>query len=174
MNKKDFVASLRIEPVSKQHDRASFNCGDHTLNDYLQRYARQNDQKNIARCFVAVDKTNTVFGFYTLSSSKIGFAELPKKFSRQLPRYPVPAALIGELATDLSVQGKGLGARLLIDALQRIVRAAGEIGIKVLLVDALSGDARAFYEKFGFIPFPDQKMTLFIPMETIRQLVFGK
>ena len=173
MNKTDFVASLRIGPIDAHHDRSSFTCGDDGLDDYLQRYARQNDQKNIARAYVAVDEAHTVFGYYTLSASKVGFEVLPEKIARKLPRYPVPAALIGKLATHVSVQGGGLGARLLIDALSRIVRASDEVGIKVVLVDALSDAAKAFYKHFGFIELPDQKMTLFIPIETIKKLALS-
>lgn len=170
MDKTDFVASLRIEPIDAHHDRSSFTCGDDSLDDYLQRYARQNDRKNLARAFVAVDEAHTIFGYYTLSACKVGFTALPERMARQLPRYPVPAALIGKLATHVSVQGDGLGARLLIDALSRIVRASDEVGIKVVLVDALSAAAKAFYQHFGFIELADEKMTLFIPIETVRKL----
>jgi GNAT superfamily N-acetyltransferase len=170
VNKTDFVASLRIEPIDAHHDRSSFTCADASLDEYLQRYARQNHQKNIARAYVAVDEDHSVFGYYTLSASRVGFENLPEAIARKLPRYPVPAALIGKLATHVSVQGGGLGARLLIDALTRILGASDEVGIKVILVDALSDTAKAFYQHFGFIELPDQKMTLFIPIETVRKL----
>ncbi len=84
--------------------------------------------------------------------------------------YPIPAALIGKLAIDISVQGHGLGARLLIDALGRILRAASEIAVKVVLVDALTEEAKAFYQHFGFVEFKEQPMTLFLPIETVGAL----
>lgn len=106
------------------------------------------------------DDADRVFGCYTLSAANVTFEEL----------HPVPAALIGKLAIDVSIQGKGLGARLLIDALRRIVRASSDVAIKVVLVDALTNQTIAFYRHFGFAEFDDQPMTLYLPMKTIGKL----
>ena len=101
-----------IEAISRQHLRDRFDCGQPPLNEYLLRYARQNDDNNIAKAFVAVDDDNRVLGYYCISSASVEFKELPEDIVKGLPHYPVPAALIGRLACDKSIQGKGLGARL--------------------------------------------------------------
>ncbi len=158
---------LRIEHLQKHHIRNRFDCGESTLNDYLVQYARQNDERNIARTFVAVASDACVQGFYTISAADIEFSECPDKFTKHLPKYPLPAARIGQLAVDRSTQGHGLGARLLIDALQRIYTTSDEIGIKIILVDALNEKACAFYTHFGFVSLPGNEFRLFLPVETV-------
>lgn len=69
------------------------------------------------------------------------------------------------------MQGKGLGARLLINALHRILTISQEIGIKVVLVDAKNDTAHKFYSHHGFVPLHDEPMTLFLPMETIYEAI---
>ena len=39
----------RISSLDKQHDRRQFDCGDATLNEYLQRFARQNHERGGAK-----------------------------------------------------------------------------------------------------------------------------
>ena len=165
---KDRLSSIMIEPLSKTHKRKSFSCGNQELDNYLQRYARQNDTKNIAKCFVAVN--DVVLAYYTLSASSIEFESLPTKLSRQLPHYPVPAALLGKLAVDESARGIRLGEKCLIDALQRTTNVANDMAIKALLVDAVDTTARQFYLHYGFIELPGQAHKLFLPIETIREL----
>lgn len=167
---KDQLSTLRIEPISRHHVRKDFNCGEPDLDEYLRRYARQNDERNIARSFVAIDECNAVIGYYSLSTSSIEFEQIPKEYTKQLPGYPVPAALIGRLAVDLRLAGQGLGSRLLIDALQRIASASIKIAVKVVLVDAIDSKAKNFYLHFGFIELPGLAHKLFLPIETILQL----
>ncbi len=166
----DHINGLRIEPISKIHNRKNFCCGKPPLDEYLHRYARQNDEKNIAKSFVAIDEENNVVGYYSLCTASIEFEELPEAIRNQLPNYPVPAVLIARLAVDENVHGQGLGAKLLINALQRILTASAEIAIKAVLVDAIDDEAIKFYRHFEFIELPDQDLKLFLPIETIQQL----
>jgi predicted GNAT family N-acyltransferase len=160
----------RIEPIAQSHHRKGFNSGKPELDDYLQRFARQNDEKNIARTFVAITEAGDVLGYYSLSTASISFATLTEDLQKALPAYPVPAALIARLAVDRSMKGQGLGAGLLIDALHRIVRAAEEIAVKVIMVDAKDHEARSFYQHYGFIELPEQPLKLFLPIETVNTL----
>lgn len=159
-----------IEPISKNHHRNNFSCGKPALDEYLYRFARQNDEKNIAKTFVAVDVQNNVVGYYSLCTASIEFEEIPEEVRKQLPNYPIPAALIARLAVDEKYRGQGMGAMLLVDALQRIVTASAELAVKVILVDAMDEEARNFYKHFEFIELPDQDLKLFLPIETIQQL----
>jgi len=160
----------RIEPISRSHQRKGFDCGKPELNDYLLRFARQNDEKNIARTFVALNQEDKVIGFYSLSTASIGFETLPDALQKSLPAYPIPAALIARLAVDVSARGHGLGAQLLIDALHPITRAADEIAVKVIMVDAKDNEARSFYGHYGFKELPGQRFKLFLPIETVKTL----
>lgn len=160
-----------IEPIAKEHNRKAFTCKKPSLANYLQKHARQNDEKNIAKSFVAVDENNTVHGYYSLCTSSIEFEELPENLKKNIPKYPIPAALIAKLAVDLNSEGKGLGTRLLIDALQRIHRTSEQLAIKVVLVDAIDEEAAGYYLHFGFIQLPRHELKLFLPIETISQLL---
>lgn len=161
---------FKLEPIKKHHRRETFDCGDPAINEFLKKFARQNDERDIAKTFVAVDAEQKVLGYYSVSAASLEFSGLPGAVAAQLPRYPVPAARIGRLAVDRSVQDSGLGARLLIDALKRIYLSSGQVAVKVVLVDALNEPARAFYEHFGFIPLPGEQFKLFLPIETMAGL----
>jgi GNAT superfamily N-acetyltransferase len=111
----------------------------------------------------------TIAGYYTLSSTSVQLGELPEQTVRKLPRYPlVPATLVGRLAVDRRQQGKGYGRFLLADALYRAARS--EIASFAVIVNAKDDNARRFYERESFLPFPDQPMKLFRPMADIRRL----
>lgn len=167
----DRIEELRIEPISKSHNRQDFNSSRSSLNEYLKKHARQNDVKNIAKTYIAANAENKILGYYSLSTSSIEFEELPEGFAKQLPHYPVPAALIARLAVDSRVEGQGLGPRLLIEALQQILSVSNEMAIKVVLVDAIDEEAKGFYLHFGFIELPGHDLKLFLPIETIEQLL---
>lgn len=161
---------LTLEPINKRHRRGAFDCGDHSLNEFLRKFARQNDARNISKTIVAIDADNYVRGFYSVSAAAIEFSEVPDDLARRIPKYPIPAARIGRLAVDRPVQGSGLGAQLLLDALKRIYLSSSQLAIKVVLVDALNDQARAFYEHFGFMRLPGEESRLFLPIETIAGL----
>ena len=80
----------------------------------------------------------------------------------------MPATLLGRLAIDRTHQGKGYGRFLLADALFRAARS--EIASFAVVVEAKDDNARRFYERESFLPFPDQPMKLFLPMADIRTL----
>lgn len=159
----DFVA------IDKKHQKDTFDCGYLILNDYLKKYARQNQNKGIAKAFVAlpISENLKIDGYYTVSASVIEYESLPASYQRGMPAYPVPAVLIGKLAVDNSVKGQGLGRELLADALFRAVRASQEIAIYAVRVDAIDLKAKEFYLKHEFVPFQDNQLSLFLPMEAI-------
>lgn len=155
-----------IEPLSKRHKRDDFDCGEASLNEFLKKYARQNSAKNFGRTFVAVLPEETkVLGYYTLASGSVAFEVVPEK----LPRYPIPTAHLGRLATDLKMRGQGLGELLLVDALRRAVRVAAEIGIYAVELYALTENAKRFYLKYGFVELKDDDKHLYLPIETLRK-----
>ncbi len=164
---------LVIAPLDKQHERKAFDCGEHSLNQYLQRYASQDIRRRVNRVFIAspADKPKQIIGYYSLSAGSLHAADLPEDRQRRLPRYPVPVALLGRLAVTKSHQGQGLGSVLLADALRRIAHASRVMAVYAVVVDALDDRAARFYRQFGFIPLPSQSLKLFLPMESVSALV---
>jgi GNAT superfamily N-acetyltransferase len=161
--------ALRVEVLGPQHDRTVFESGVEPLDRYFRVQAGQDARKNMAAPFVLVLPDGIIGGYYTLSATGVNLADLPAQITRKLPRYPlVPATLLGRLAVDRRHQGKGYGRFLLADALFRSVRS--EIASFAVIVDAKGGNARRFYERESFLPFPDQPMRLFRPMADIAAL----
>jgi ribosomal protein S18 acetylase RimI-like enzyme len=152
-----------LEPLGKQHDRSTFSCGEAELDEWFRRRAGQDERRNIARVFVAVDSELGVVGFYSLSSFKLDFDDLPETIARKLPRYDgIPAALIGRLVRDIRVRGKGVGDLLVADAVRRILSAARSLAVFAIMVDAKDERAAIFYERLGFRRFPLRPNRLFL------------
>lgn len=157
---------------SKAHDRAAFSCGAPDLDRYIREHASQDVKRDVARVFVALQAGKpTVCGYYSLSATSFQRDRLPADQAKRLPRYPVPAALLGQLAVDDGMKGKGLGAFLLMDALNRILLATQTLAVHALIVDAKDDAAAAFYGKYGFISFTGGGRRLFLPVATIQKLI---
>lgn len=162
-------APFRIAELRAGLDRALFNSGSAPLDRYFTQQVTQDIRRRIAACFVALTPDDQVAGFYTLASASVLLAELPTTIRQKLPRYPsVPAVCKGRLAIDLKFRGRGLGAALLADALDRSTRS--EIAAYALVVDAKDEQAAAFYSHHGFIALPDSPMKLFLPLKTVQGL----
>ena len=160
-----------VEPLSKLHDRETFDCGEENLNIFLKRFARQNDAKGFSRTFVAVRPGEPkILGYYTLASGSFGFDLVPE----DLPRYPVPVIHLGRLAVDRASQGMRLGQALLFHALERSTNIADQLGIYAVEVYALNRSAKDFYLTFGLTELADDKFHLYIPIKTIKKLLSTK
>ena len=162
----------RIAALGKSHDRATFDCGSAALDRYLHQQARQDAEKSVAAPFVLIKPPALrVLGYYTLSASLVNASELPDTLAKKLPRYPqLPVTLLGRLAVDQSMKGKGIGQFLLLDALRRSLEAAVNVAAMAVLVDAKDATAEAFYRHFSFLPLQQQPRRLFLPMQTVAGL----
>lgn len=160
----------QISLLDSRFERADFDCGQPSLDEYLKKYATQNMKKGYAMTFVATQGENRkVVGYYSASASAIEFVNLPENLKKGLPRYPAPAMLIGQLAVARSVQGQGLGEVLLMHALSRALRISTEMAIYAVRVDASDEPARQFYLKYGFVPLQDAPLSLLLPLRTIKE-----
>jgi GNAT superfamily N-acetyltransferase len=160
-----------IEPLGK-HDRATFSCGVTALDDWFRLRAGQDEKRNAARVFVAIDDQLGIVGFYSLSSFTLAVADLPPEQAKRLPRYDViPAALIGRLARDERVRGEGVGDVLLADAVRRVIGAARSLAVFAIVVEATDEKAATFYRDFGFAPFPSRPLRLFMPASEAAEAV---
>jgi predicted GNAT family N-acyltransferase len=148
------------------HDRAAFHCGVPALDDYLHKYAAQQNSKGISTVFVIVDDAvpSKILGFYTLSAAQIDVQELSDTERKKMPRYPVPCFRLGRLARDIESRKAGLGEVLIGCAVDRCLHARSLVGAYTLLVDAKDEKAKSFYVRYGFIPCVDTSMTLYLPL----------
>ena len=165
---------FRIEVLGSEHERDRFSCGIPDLDSYLRERATQEARRHIAAAFVLLEASPAVLGFYTLSQQVISLEDIPIETARRLPRYPLlPATLIGRLAVDGPRQGEGLGELLLMDALLRSWEAAQTVASYALRVDATDERARQFYLRYDFMPFPNDRLKLFLPMAVLDRLFGG-
>lgn len=151
---------------SKNHDCAAFDCGNPELNDYLLRRATQDRRRNLSQVYVLVDtdEPDVVLGYYTLSAAQVEANQLSEEEKRKLPRYPIPCFRMGRFAIQQSTQGQGLGKTLLGCVVDRCLQARKDIAAYAIVVDAKDGNARSFYEHFGFTAFADRPLSLYLPM----------
>lgn len=156
------MTSYATSPIAATDATAGFASGVHALDDYFRRHAAANDAAGVGRAYVlrraSTDPAEwpAVLGFYTLSMALIESAQASEVLQQKLPKYPLPVALIGRLAVDARVARRGLGERLLIDALRRVVDAAALIGCVGIIVDAKDEAAEAFYAKYDFTTVSDE------------------
>lgn len=138
------------EPIAKRHPRETFDCGDAELNAYLQKFARQNHESGGAKTFLAIHRVNgRVLGFYSLAPAVARYEQTPDSVRKGLARHEVPGFRLARLATDVSVQGLGLGTQLLLAAGTRCLKVASDVGGVALYIDAKTPKAAAWYEGLG-------------------------
>jgi GNAT superfamily N-acetyltransferase len=158
------------EPLTTHHALDGFDCGETSLNDWLQRRALQNQQSGATRTFVSIDTNGKVQAYYALASSAIAPASATGRFRRNMPD-PIPVVVLARLAIAKPHQSHGFGRALFQDAGRRVVQAADTIGIRGLLVHALSDEAKAFYLALGLDPSPLEPMTLMVTIADLKAAV---
>src|SRR3989441_8958708 len=151
----------RIEKLRRDHAVDPFDCGQEALNRFLVRYAFPNQQAEASQTYVAL-MGDEVAGFYTLVVAQVEYDAAPQRLGKGLARHPIPLMLLARLAVATSWQGKGLGSGLVKDAMMRTLQAADIAGIRALAVHAKDDEARAFYERFGFVQAPTDPYHLFV------------
>ncbi len=157
------------EPLSDRHQIGEFVSGVVSLDDWLKRRAYKNQAADASRTFVACEAAKVV-GYYALASGGVEIAASPGRFRRNMPE-PIPVVVLGRLAVSLSHKGQGLGRALFRDSAKRVLHAADSIGIRGILVHAISEDAKAFYIALGFDPSPLEPMTLMVTLADLRGAV---
>jgi len=156
---------MQILPLTGNHNRQSFDCGQVELNSWLRQVARQHQDKGLSKTFIAIqdEEPTGICGFYALSLAEIDRRFLPEAYQKKLPQR-IPGVRLGRLAVDLRYQKKGLGELLLVDAISRARRIHQDASVVGLFVDALDDYASAFYRHYGFLNIPDNPILLVYPI----------
>ena len=152
-----------------QHQIGDFNSGVASLDDWLKRRALANQASGAARTFV-VCEADKVVGYYALAFGAVNVAAAPGRLRRNMPD-PIPVVVLARLAVDRAYQGRSLGRALVRDAARRVVHAADAIGIRGIIVHAISEDAKAFYLALGFELSPIEPMALMVTLTDIRKIL---
>jgi len=163
------VPLSRPEPLSEAHELNDFISGETSLDDWLKRRAWPNQVSGASRTFV-IAEGRRVIGYYALASGAITVSIGVGRFRRNMPD-PIPVVVLGRLAINRSQQGRGLGRALFRDCAMRVAHAAEAIGIRGIVVHAISEQAKAFYLALGFDPSPGEPMTLMVTLADIRELL---
>jgi GNAT superfamily N-acetyltransferase len=153
-------------PLTALHDLTGFTSGIASLDAWLLRRARTNQVIGASRTYILCDGAR-IAGYYALASGSISVAETPGRFRRNMPD-PIPVVVLGRLAIDRAYQGRGLGRDLVRDCALRVTHAAETLGIRGIVVHALSDEAKAFYLAVGFDVSPHDPMTLMVTLADIR------
>ena len=157
------------QPIHERHNVGAFNSGVLVLDDWLRRRARANQATGASRTYVVCDD-NRVVAYYALASGAVETEHATGRVRRNMPD-PIPVAVLARLAIEQNCQGRGLGRALVKDAARRVVQAAEIIGIRALVVHAISPEAQAFYLAVGFEPSRLQAMTLMATLADIQAVL---
>ena len=152
-----------VGPLDDQ-DLDEFSCGNEELDEWLRRHARTATGHG-TRTYVLVDDAGSVVGYFAVAPHFLVRVDAPPRLARGAPQQ-IPAILLAKLALDTSLQGQGLGAELLIHALETMVSAAQRAGGRIVLVDAIDDRAREFYEHHDFVLLPGHDLRLVMKLST--------
>ena len=144
------MSVYRSEHLGGHHDLSGFDSGNNTLDGWLRRTARHAEAANTGRTFVGAEPGSlVVVGSFTLAAHLLRRADVPKSVGHGAPDA-IPAVLLARMALHRSLQGRGLGGQLLLDALERAVDASARAAARLVVVDAIDDQAAAFYQRYGF------------------------
>lgn len=160
------MALLAPVLLHAQHQTDQFSCGVASLDAWLKRRALKNQIQGASRTYVACQGERVV-AYYAIASGAVTCNEATGRLRRNMPD-PIPVVVLGRLGVDSSLHGQGLGRSLVRDAALRILQAADVIGIRGMTVQALSDDARVFYEHMGFEPSPLDPNLLMITLADLK------
>lgn len=161
---------MLIEPLTRGHDRKSFDCGDDEVTAFLREKALQDQERDLSRTSVLVDaerSSRNIAGYHTLVMTQVRQEEIPN--DRPRITRGIPVILLGQLGVDKNYQGRGFGDLLLMDVQARCDEISRKVGIRALMLDARSERLALWYEKHDFIRFPGS-LRMFKRIEEIRRL----
>lgn len=162
-----------IRLLREDDRRQGFDSGEHSLDDFFERYAWVNHLNRVSRVYVAVEDEHSVevLGYYSLGAADIESALVANHLPFSLPRYPMPVFKIGRLAVRETAAGRGIGRRLLEHGLGTACELSDRVAAVGVVVDALNPSAASYYERFGFSSMPPEvwPQPMFLGMDTIRE-----
>jgi GNAT superfamily N-acetyltransferase len=154
------------QPLGPAHRLDAFHSGEASLDAWLRRRAAANQVSGASRTFVVCDG-DAVVGYYALATGAVTVASSPGRLRRNMPD-PIPVVVLARLAVDQAWQGRGIGRALFKDAALRILNAAEAVGIRDIVVHAISDAAKRFYVSLGFEESPREPMLLMVTLADLK------
>jgi ribosomal protein S18 acetylase RimI-like enzyme len=166
-----FPDGYRLERLGRQHPRKSFSSGETSVDDWLASKALQNQEKRLSVTKVLLDDRQSIVGYYTLATGQIDFGNLPPELTRRLPRRVLPVAVLAWLGISSAAQGKGLGQRLLAQALRECHEAGQHFPFVAVILDCINDRAKAFYCRYGFQELPGHPHRLYLSASRLEVMM---
>ncbi len=164
-----------LEPprrLSRTDERGDFDSGAPELDDWLRRFALQNQRAGNAITYATV-LDGRVVGYYAICAAGIGRDQAPPEFGHHRPAG-IPCVLLARLAVDRRAQGRGIGRALVKDAILRSCRVAQSVGAVFLVIHCRDEEAKRFYSGLAeFRESPLDDLQLLLPLAPVVRLLSG-
>lgn len=161
----------RWERLRREHPRRSFRSGDAAVDAWLATKALQNQGKHLSTTRLLRDDANGIAGYYTIAMGQVGFGELPPEMVSRLPRRPLPVAVLAWLGVSIAHQGKGVGKRLLAQALQDCHEGSRTFPFVAVVLDCVNDQAKTFYQHHDFLAMPGHTHKLFLSAAQLAAMI---
>lgn len=144
--------NVKIVPLEKKHERGAFSCSVQTIQNYFRNNVRKQHDAYQVRAYVACEAGSDVpIGFYYLCLSAYEADEVDATAEKKFQRAEaIPAVYLGMVAVDANVDAKGLGKKLMGDAMRKTAKIADIAGTYALTLDALNQRLVGYYQDLGF------------------------
>lgn len=168
-----FPADLRLEKLASHHRRSEFRSGSPPVDDWLASKALQAQKKHLSVTRVLVDADSHLAGYYTLATGQVDLSDLPPEMRKRLPRRALPVAIVAWLGVATSYQRRGLGRRLLAQALRDCYEAGKTFPFVAVILDALDDAAKTFYQRWDFRELPGHPYRLYLSAKMLAAMMEG-
>lgn len=169
----EFPAGYRREPLNRAHRRATFQCGEAAVDDWLATKALQHQAKHLSVTKVLVGARGQIAGYYTLATGQIDFGDLPSELAKKLPRRGLPVAILAWLGVSAEHQRQGLGERLVAQGLRDCYDAGQTLPFIGVILDCLNDRAKAFYQRWDFQEMPGHPYRLYLSTKQLTAMMEG-
>jgi GNAT superfamily N-acetyltransferase len=160
-----------LERLRREHPRRKFHCGVKEVDHWLTTKALQHQEKHLSASKVLLDDKGAIAGYYTLATGQVDFGDLPAEVINQLPRRTLPVAILAWLGVGSAHQRRGLGTLLLAQALRDCWEAGKTFAFVALILDCLSDEAKAFYQRWDFQELPGHPYRLYLSAKRLDAMI---
>ncbi|MDR0848617.1 MAG: N-acetyltransferase [Propionibacteriaceae bacterium] len=151
-----------------------FDCGVPELDQWLTRFAWENQAAHNATTYVTVD-SGRVVGYYAICMAAVSKNAAPQGINPNRRPSQIPCVLLARLAVDSTWHGRGLGIGMLRDCLVRAIGLSESIAAAAVLVHCRDENAKLFYLAHGdFLTSPVDPLQLMVPIKVLSRYFDGQ